>query len=560
MGNNSGVNRVVINQLERAASGDINLIQQKLARAMQMRFQRMMSDEYADADVSNTFEQRGVATPQNLVQSPLNGDVYGGLLVRIAGATDLRVNEGILGSVSPVGADDGEDSEYTFIDDPGIVPGTLIFAPNPGPGVRIDVIECDAFESTLLSEPRDIFDVPTQTFVPTPVDKAKAARLNYRIRQGTAGVGYPGHVAGWLPLAIAIHPAASGTFADVDFFDVRPLVADLARSPTKRGLAGRACRVDRMVHGLTISGANDLLAGVYDVEGTGASIGNQGPYVCQGTIKSTIPGAANAYNLDLTDTDNFASGYSPGANEWSYVVALFPEGLPRWVHYATTDAGQGERLPENTMGVITVSGGPISGAGLGTNGSLITPPTVTGLLSAAPGKLVALTRRNTVFATNDYLETAQSSRGDYIVPASATEFNVTGGVTGSTTTTETVDYVLGDIGIGTLIPASCVGIWVNLEHRFTFSAQNQLYFDALILNSNGNSRYAFGKQGGVTTVTGAIVNTLAHSLFLPLIDVGFGTGFSPTNVILTVRTEWTLANSITFTSRTLNIEAFKLAG
>jgi len=557
MANNSGVNRVQINQLERAVSGDINLIQQKLARAMQQRFARMMSDVYTDGNAALSFEQRGVATIQT-VQSPLNSDVYGGLMMRISGATALIVDPGVLGTVTSLGSGDAEDSDYIYVDDPGVAAGSLTFVVNGGPGVRIDVIECEVVEVTLLNEPRDIFDVPTQTFVPTAVIKASAARLSYRIRQGSAGTGYPGHASGWLPLAIAIHPAATASFADVDFFDVRPLVADLARAPTKRDLSSLSCRVGRLANGLTINGGADELAGVYDIEGDGTTFGNQGAYVCQGTLKSTIPGASNNYKIDLTATDNFASGYSPGVEEWSYIMALFPEGLPRWVHYATTDAGQGERLPENTMGIITVSGGPV-GAGNGSNGSLITPPTVTGLLAAAPGKLVSLMRRNTAFATNDYLEVSQTTRGELRVPSGASEFLITGSQTGTTTTTEQVTFDLGNIGAAN-IPFTCVGIWVTVDFSFTFSAQTQLHFNSLVLEAGGNSRYALGSQTGLVTVTGAIVNVLANQYFLPLGESGYGTGFSPTAIKVIVNLKWTLAGAVTITARDLKIDGFQMAG
>lgn len=77
----------------------------------------------------------------------------------------------------------------------------------------------------------------------------------------------------------------------------------------------------------------------------------------QGFIKDGAPGSTPALELDLLSPSILAPGttFPPGDNNWGYLYAVFPFELPRWVPYSTIAGVTGDRLPENTMGIMSLS-------------------------------------------------------------------------------------------------------------------------------------------------------------------------------------------------------------
>lgn len=476
MASNSGADQTYINQFERALSSDLNQLQHFASRHVQQTLARLIGDRYSDTGVG-TDEQRGVASTGVQGSAPMAGDVYGGLMVRIT-ATDLLVTPGVLCAFDHLTPPDPvQDSNYTFIDDPGVTTtGVLPFVANPGPGRRIDVVECSIISAVNTLAVVDIFDVPTQTFVPVLSPKTLSARLFYRIRQGTPGGGYPGSVTGYLPLAIASHASGSTSFANVHFWDVRPLLQDRTRGPFARKTTSRATRINRRTYAAQPSGATDnILMGDYDIESA------NNIYVVQGLIKNSLPGASNAAELLITDPAILAPGVTLTGDKWMYVVSLFPSGLPRWVAYETVAGASGERLPDNVMGIMALSNGPTTY--LGSMG-LESIPTLSGLLGTAPGVCVALVYLSTAAFPNAFIRNHMTADGgmSWDKDAFSASLRYNGTLVASTATTATIQFPLGNPG-DSMMPSGVQRLRYRMELEGTLSSATSFRLSSIELRT-----------------------------------------------------------------------------
>jgi len=268
-----------------------------------------------------------------------------------------------------------DDSKLAYVVDPGVQnAGQLQLAAGFGGAVRIDVIECQRVESTIESDNRDLFNLNTGMFSPTFVPKVNAGRLQYRIRQGVPGMGFPGVEDGWLPLAVCAVPGGATTWDTVTVWDVRPLMADRLTPPFK------------MTPGITQEGRRQLYCDVLTDPAQNRVFGNietsYGPWRAGGRLVT----AAGDY-FDLRDPANQVQGFGGfPVNGVFYVYLVFPFGLPRWVRYSEASLG-GQRLPRGTRGIPIVSTAPAdyNGRPIGTPISL---PASLGLFELPTGDAV----------------------------------------------------------------------------------------------------------------------------------------------------------------------------
>jgi hypothetical protein len=337
----SGRETVVYNTLERALSVDQNRAQKFAARddAEVWRYMLDVSSATDDLDagaITQEFSAQG---------NPLRAEVVNGLLVKPQNASlSLLVDPGLLYCIDPDAAPSADDSNYKFVRDAGVLAlGSLLMTANAAGSTRIDVVECQrtgAADQVVETDNRDVFNPVTGFFTATPVTKAVAGTLTYRVRAGTAGQGWPGTAQGWLPLAVASVPAATVSNDTITFWDVRPMLNDRewlynmtrARPGVRRSLINTAV--------LATS------SGVVEAVANGRRLG--------GRLRRGTPGTDNANSLDLSVVANQegTGAVFVGAIPW-YLYLLTPFGLPRWARYL--DVAAGVRVPRSPRGIPIIS-------------------------------------------------------------------------------------------------------------------------------------------------------------------------------------------------------------
>jgi len=379
------MHQLVINTQERAISADINRLQKFLATDFSELF-RYWLDVTSNGDVN-----AGVIVEPNTIETPLRADILGGLMVRpVQGATDLLVDPGVIMVMAPDAAPD--ESNYKYVHDVGVTStGVIQIAAGGGGATRIDVVEVQINSVALVvTATRDIFNTSTGLFTATTVTKETSKQLTYRVRQGTAGGGFPGTVNGWLPICVASVPNTSTTNDTVTFWDVRPLVTSRVREMANISYDWPvALRNDFLIDDKTSAGQMRL---------TGQFRSAFGAYEMGGKLLRGTPGTDNAW-CDLQDAANLAAGFSYSGTGWAYAYLVTPFGLPRWARY--TDGPSG-RVPRSPLGIVVVSAtapnhrtGKASAAialptstGLGGSDSSAILVTAFRVLSGTPGGLI----------------------------------------------------------------------------------------------------------------------------------------------------------------------------
>lgn len=357
--------RDITNLRERAISTDRNRAQ-SFAAADRAEVLRYLFDLVHSSTATRTFEYGGPLlaedfppdTDPGAIDTPLRADVIDGLVVTpIVGTTSLHVSPGIVGLHDPDGqtgssqADppNADDSSYKLVIDDGIdTNGVLTIASNPGPGARLDVIECRRSEVVIETAVRDVFDPSTGTASPQTVDKVGKGSLEFRVRQGTAGNGYPGNAQGWLPLAIAYVASGAGASTDdVDFWDVRPLVKDNISGMARRQYGYSPDHEMQQLYGDIVTGGGG------ETRISGHFLGQVKGKLAGGVISRGSPGADQTY-IDAQDSEWQESGFTVAASELVYFWLMFPYDLPRWVRYNRTPSG-GLRYPSGMRGIPLIS-------------------------------------------------------------------------------------------------------------------------------------------------------------------------------------------------------------
>jgi len=349
----SGGKEIVVNPLERALSGDVmrgqNFAQAALAEILRGLFDTKVGTDDLDA--------AALYNPSS-TNNPSSGEVLSGLLFAPTGGTTASaVGPGVLGIYDPDAVPSADDSQYKVVQDPGttslLTPAIALTANSSG-SLRIDVLECARVQpdNVLETDSRDVFNPTTGTFAAAAVNKVTAAQLQYRIRTGTPGSGFPGAVAGWLPLVVFSVPTGTTTWDTVTMWDVRPLVEDrlFSSSPAPRDLPKVTrcyASIDAIIHG----GASRL-TGEIEAELLGRRVGGALLSSCPQGGGGGVGAAADALYVDLDDAANQSAGGSISASGFNYVYLATPFGLPRWAKYTK---GPGGRQPRSPRGLVVAS-------------------------------------------------------------------------------------------------------------------------------------------------------------------------------------------------------------
>lgn len=366
----SGKRQLVINTQERAISPDINRLQAFAARDDAELFRY-----FFDVQANDDLDAGAVLTEPSTLLDPLRCEIVNGLLVRPqTGSLNLLVDPGVAYAVAPDGAADS--SNYKYVRDPGVtVLGSLVLTAGAG-STRIDVIECRVNPvDDIVTDNRDIFDPTTGLFTAQSVTKERAARFEYRVRDGVAGAGFPGTALGWMPLCVASVPAGAPDVDTVTFWDVRPLMNSRVYQPFSMSNDRPHHKPYNMVDATALA----TTTGLVEVDFNGRRGG--------GRLRSGTVG--DAESIDLTSADNQEPGIAFTASRPWYLYLFLPYGLSRWARYTAA----GTRLPRSPRGIPVVSMTAPDTDGRPTSG--ITPPTVTGLVTASSNAVCVASGWNT---------------------------------------------------------------------------------------------------------------------------------------------------------------------
>lgn len=387
----NGNKKIVFNTRERVISNDHNRLQDIIAQTSAATMARLHGDQY-------NVESPGYA-PQLIVggQTPMVADVYGGLFVKVDDPNSLFVDAGVVGVVDPDASPGLDDDPYNVITDPGVnTGGILSWSPNASGSIRIDLVVADVTEQVLETDNRDIFDPSTGLFTPVTVNKVMAKRLVHSIVIGTPGAGIP-VIPNQIVLAVASVPDGTVSWADVTFWDVRPLVQ--ARIEHYKNLNDK-----RRYYDFDFDVTSTTHAGYAFAEFDG--------YLAGGRLMTSVPGlgdvafndftAENATNNDVTLIGDV------GANP---IFLLFPSGLPRWARYSEGNAPNLTiRAPYGTTGILT-AGRARAGvtdyakADEFGNATGVTIPPSTGLTGTSNGVLLYMRHIGSFIGNPDFTNT-----------------------------------------------------------------------------------------------------------------------------------------------------------
>lgn len=508
----SGQKREVLNTQERILSTDHNRAQAFLGSHIAELLRAMLNTTQGSDDLDAAAIQTTFSSSAN----PLRAEIFSGLLVRPTATTlEVLVEAGTVALIDPDSPASTDDSPYKVITDPGVTAsGTLVIGAGAG-STRIDVIECSRVtggESTLESDNRDVFDEVSGLFVPASLPKVRAGRLQYRVRVGTPGAGFPGTAAGWLPLAVVSVPTSATSVDGMTFWDVRPMIQDRSVQPFA------IARTRPRIHKALVNAASvNAVTGTVDVDGPAIAGCSRrlGGMLRSGSV------VADADNINCATAANQEPGISFTANRPWYLYLLTPFGLPRWARYTAS----GTRVPRSPRGIPVVSmTAPDTD---GNPSAAISLPTLTGLGSnTAVGVAVAAGfagsggTQGAFFGDNENGYTLVSTDGGTTDPLPHT-------ATTSLSGAPVAGLCRYDLTAGTHYPPHARALLCEFRASFacTFGSpfwQNLMSALLLIFSPNGGSQLTqmrLDMKGGVYQNVDPQSTSADHLIWVPLPSV-----------------------------------------
>lgn len=560
-----GWERLVINPNERAISTDIIRLQAfKGADAAEIWRALLDTSSNTDNLDASSFgtSPGGGSTSQT---SPVSAAVLNGLAVIPAvGSLSLQVQPGICFLYDPDATPNSDESQYKFVRDPGVqTPGVLLMTANSSGSTRIDVIEVaraniagGAPDAVIETDNRDQYNTTTGLFSATTVNKVTAGRLQYRVRAGTPGGGFPGTAAGWMPLVVASVPTGTTTNDTITFWDVRPLVEDRVLAPfnltTQRALSRGFALADDATNNPKTILTGEVSCGAPDLfSTTGNALYRLGGRIRRGSPGLDGPNAGLPDGVDLNDAANQSGAMI--ASSPTYVYLAEPFSLPRWARY--TDAASGARKPRSCRGMLIVSQvGPYHYS-VAPSGS-ITLPASMGFNGAGTSKAACIFVTSTNGAARVMGGVMDEARNcfwntqTYSTPA--------GTLTGGGTANQTVTFNLSD---GSTHPPNAKALWVVFS--FTYSTAGNLsqqlqMFAKMQVSGGGPTPFSVQQstQLPFTDATFLVSNPIITWLFRVPIIPAYPSISSPANRQLAVNIQ--SAAGFTLASQTMQVVGAEL--
>lgn len=275
----AGNDSLLFNSLERALSSDLNDTESIAARYLAELLRYTQSSKIVGDDTES-----------------IANVVPGGLAVTPSGS-DVQVGTGVLlqDSASLAPAPGTYDSTYRMARNSA--PLVVVM---PAPGVETYyLVEAQMVEVTTLSTIRDVFNVGTQTFVPTLVAKVRERRIATQVIAGTPPQAPAPSGGNWVPLAVVRRPGGGGAVVSSDIFDVRRR-AEYGR---ERPIFAKLDLLQLVTVSTPLTPSNAIL------------------------LSAQIDGArgvraADAFNLDVSGAAVIDPTSVLAANQWSYLYLV----------------------------------------------------------------------------------------------------------------------------------------------------------------------------------------------------------------------------------------------
>jgi hypothetical protein len=495
---------LIVNPLERALSGDIVRLQ-NFSQAMMSEMMRAILDTGQGSDDESAAGSWSQNTSQG---NPAWAEVLSGLVFTpVVGGTSSAVSAGAMFMYDPDTIPSTDDSQYKYLLDPGTTSAltpSLTLTANASGSIRVDVLECARVQpdTVVETDSRDVFNTVTGTFAAAAVNKVSQGQLQYRIRTGTAGAGFPGTAAGWMPIAVMSVPTGTTTWDTVTVWDVRPLLNDRIFTPwnTSRALP---------VYTRLDFSSNTATSGQYRANGFVEASATLGTRRLGGWLERGSPGVDHAGYVDFYDSANQESGYAfPAGMSFLYLVTMF--SLPRWARY--TDASFGVRQPRSPRGIPILSAtGPLHWTGSQSAGIVL--PAVFGFAGAASTSGVCI---GAVYKTSSstFTSITSSNRAQSPNANPASLANATGVTTGA------VSFTLAENAVGGM-PAGAKRVRLQVGLELTLPSTTSI--EATVNWSLRNS---------ADTSTGDGYTVPGDSMYLPN-----STG-SPVSIVKNILSPW----------------------
>ena len=371
----SGLKQLIVNPLERAISNDI-MRAQSFSGAMLQELLRAALNTTIGADDANAG---GLYIPNTTQGNPVSAQIYSGLLFAPSiGGTGATVSAGVVSLYDPDTSPSTDDSQYKLVEDPGT--SLLSLTQNSSGSIRIDIIECSRVQpdNIIETDSRDIFNTVTGLFAAATVNKVSLAQLQYRIRTGAPGSGFPGTAQGWLPLAVASVPTGTTVWDTVTVWDVRPLISD--NISVFSSLWQTLPRRTKLLYSSSNNGStNHIVNGVVEL-----NFGTNTPFRIGGNLRRGSPGT-DASTIDFSDSSNQEASINLSGSGLAFYYLMLPFNLPRWARY--TGFTSGSRIPRSPRGIPVLSR-VAPEAVIGNPSGAITLPAVYGFNGAATGNAI----------------------------------------------------------------------------------------------------------------------------------------------------------------------------
>jgi hypothetical protein len=451
----SGNKEIVMNPLERAVSTDINRAQNFQGAMLSELFRALISTSAGTDDV-----QAGAQWNQRTSQgNPAWAQVISGFLFApTGGTTGSSISAGTAFFYDPDATPSADDSQYKLIEDPGTnstLTTSIGLTANSSGSLRIDVLECARVQpdSILESDSRDVFNTVTGLFSAATVNKVSQAQLQYRIRLGTAGSGFPGTAQGWMPICVMSVPTGTSLWDTVTIWDVRPLMVERLFSLTDatRDLPA----VTRCMAQIDSSGfTSSFLTGVIEAQLGNRRVGGS----LRPSTPQTFGTGADSENIALEDPQNQSASGSISTAGLNYVYICTPFGLPGWRKYTL---GPNGRTPRSPRGIIFNSSTPPNLAYGTPSVALSLPPCLqaTGNTATDLNAVCVLTRIGTHSGVRGVSSLVASGGIHMSLPTTAPN---TGSISGTTVTFTLV--------AGTDFPPHARAIYVQLTTQISWGS------------------------------------------------------------------------------------------
>lgn len=204
----SGVDNVVINNLERASSTDVNDLQSLTGRLVAETLANWLLDRQGLASTSMPAETRRGVVMGGLEATPLSADVSISPGILVQNSASLTPTPGSL------------DSDYRW----GRLDAVAtVVMPSPVSNTWY-LIEGQVDQATTLTSLVDIFNPSTQTFTPTSLPKRKENSVVFQVLTGTTTDAPTPTGGNWVPIAVVFRPAGGGAVSVDHIYDVRPCI------------------------------------------------------------------------------------------------------------------------------------------------------------------------------------------------------------------------------------------------------------------------------------------------------------------------------------------------